>query len=916
MTLRLGTVVRAAMGADLTASPDTWAWTDLSTRALARNQVRVIRGRPDESSQTEPTDAQLTLGNSDGALTPRNPNSPWYGQWGIGTPVLISLNTGIALSAIVTDTFAGSGSWEAKTTGDGAHTWHFSAGVTGDYTYGSGVGTISVPVVNTSRRMRVGDATAPVCLDPDLYVDIQTAVLASGSRIEMCLLGRYIDANNYYQACCQLPVGGGAVNLQVYYKLAGTDTLIANAASPVVHAVNTPIRLRFQIIGSTLRLKCWLASNSEPAAWDITVVDTQWTVKGGVGLRTNLNASNTNTLPLATKYDNFSAGEAVATRAQGNVASIAPTWPSGRISYAEVNVTVKGALWRLGQSSVPQSPLFRAITQTSNLVAYWPCEDLDTATQVASGLSGGTPMAVSGTVNFASNSLINGSAPLLTYDPGAQIQSGGFGQTSTNWQLDWHTYVPAVPGSTTTTMQWRFADGEAVLWFFQVNSTDGFFTVFAIDSSGTNLFTMSLGDATFVHAGRWAHWYVTAQQSGGTVNVKATVSASLGSNSFSNTASYTGTIGTQWGYVAAVNNGGGISGLGVGHIVVWDKYDYTEVGNAAFGFWAETASARMSRVCGENGVPIVTVGTSTTRMGAQPRATPLAVLRDAESTDLGIVTDGLGPGLTYLSRESRYNQPVALALDTASQQVKLPFEPFEDDSRTANKVTAVEPSGSSATFTDATSVAALGEYATTASINTYRDSELTDQAAWRVHLGTVAEMRAPTIMLQLIDHPELVLAVLALDIGERYTVANPPSQYPGGLDLILEQYTEMWDAASWTVALTGGPDVPWRVMTLAADSGDTSEFLGRMETDGSTLSSSATTTTTSLSVASTGALWTTASDDRPFDINIDGERITVTNVTGGSSPQTFTVSRSVNGVSKAHLSGAAVSLWQPTVLAL
>ena len=62
-------------------------------------------------------------------------------------------------------------------------------------------------------------------------------------------------------------------------------------------------------------------------------------------------------------------------------------------------------------------------------------------------------------------------------------------------------------------------------------------------------------------------------------------------------------------------------------------------------------------------------------------------------------------------------------------------------------------------------------------------------------------------------------------------------------------------------------------------------------------------------------LWTTTAGDFPLDIAVDGERITVTNITGSSSPQTFTVTRSVNGVVKSHSSGADVRLWTPPVYA-
>lgn len=56
--------------------------------------------------------------------------------------------------------------------------------------------------------------------------------------------------------------------------------------------------------------------------------------------------------------------------------------------------------------------------------------------------------------------------------------------------------------------------------------------------------------------------------------------------------------------------------------------------------------------------------------------------------------------------------------------------------------------------------------------------------------------------------------------------------------------------------------------------------------------------------------------DFPFDISVGGEQITVTDITGGSSPQTFTVIRSVNGVSKSQAEGTAVALFNPPILAL
>lgn len=66
----------------------------------------------------------------------------------------------------------------------------------------------------------------------------------------------------------------------------------------------------------------------------------------------------------------------------------------------------------------------------------------------------------------------------------------------------------------------------------------------------------------------------------------------------------------------------------------------------------------------------------------------------------------------------------------------------------------------------------------------------------------------------------------------------------------------------------------------------------------------------------TKPLWTTSSSDFPFDIGVGGERMTVTGISGSSSPQTFTVARSVNGVIKPQTVGTDVRLWQPAILSM
>lgn len=125
------------------------------------------------------------------------------------------------------------------------------------------------------------------------------------------------------------------------------------------------------------------------------------------------------------------------------------------------------------------------------------------------------------------------------------------------------------------------------------------------------------------------------------------------------------------------------------------------------------------------------------------------------------------------------------------------------------------------------------------------------------------------------------------------------------------------------------PASPFEIGIVGANDGSTDLRGQAIDTDNSTLNASITYNATSLSVASTGGvLWTTDADDWSTSLNgtgpyggglfivVGGEVMRVTDITGGSSPQTFTVVRSVNGVIKSHLAGAPVHVRYPVRVGL
>jgi hypothetical protein len=339
--------------------------------------------------------------------------------------------------------------------------------------------------------------------------------------------------------------------------------------------------------------------------------------------------------------------------------------------------------------------------------------------------------------------------------------------------------------------------------------------------------------------------------------------------------------------------------------------------DAGIGWVGETATDRMARLCDEEGEIIAVSGTSDTTMGAQGTDTLLNLLRECESTDGGMLYDGLGPGLGYITRAARYNIAATMTLDATTSQIDDPFAPVDDDQGVQNLVTVKRKGGSEATAEDqdgpqGTNV--IGTYAVGPTVNTATDAVLPDHAHWRLHLGTVDEpYRYPSVGQNFRASPGNVGSWLSTGLLARIDlvgISTVTPEYPAGtVSLVLEGYTETITPYEWTTVGNFSPYLPWRVIEL-----NDFEYALRAETNGSTLAAGAAAGATSLSVAFTGTRWVRAADSGslPFDVEIGGRQITVTVVTGTTSPQTFTVA----AIPAALASGAAVKLWRPPVLAL
>lgn len=602
-----------------------------------------------------------------------------------------------------------------------------------------------------------------------------------------------------------------------------------------------------------------------------------------------------------------------STRFQGYANGWVPSWDESA-NLAIVTVSASGITRRLGQGKSPvKSPLNTTIV-SGNPAAYWPLEDGSTASQAASGIIAGAPMTANGSPVFGvagppgSNTLAN--------LKGASLSGMVSGAFSDSWRVEFALkYDSALSASANNITTIYTPGGDPVAWTIAANTAaSGGLQLSRTRANGT-ISGPSTSSAA-VDDGKW-HWVrLDAQTTGSDVawflwldNV--TVAGGLVPSV---------TLGAVT--LLLLNPGAdSTQPPDLGHVVVWTPALISVDTRSAFnGFPSESTTGRFNRLCGENDIQAFQIGPrSTTTMGPQSVDTFINLQREVETTEDGLLVDGLGPGLTLVTRSERYNATAVLTPDMAADppQVANPFAPADDDQRNRNLIKADRKNGSSATFEDSTDdlgTSNIGTYDSTVTVNIDSDSDLLSRASWEVHKGTAKGFRYPSLNLDLAATPAIVPYWLATQLSGRIDVLNVTSKAtqhpPGTVSLLLEGYSETLSPFDWLVTANCSPYDPWRVAVIQG-SGDTAL---RLDTDGSTLHASYAAGVTSIvvDVNSGAALWTTAAADFPMDLDVGGIQVTATAASGSSSPQTFTV----NPTAYPLMIGSTVKLWRPAVIGL
>lgn len=904
------------------------AWEDVTSYVYGgeRDDVVITRGKTSEGSEVEPSRCHLVVNNRDGRFSPRNPTGAYYGLIGRNTPCRVRLTTAPARYLLFPAEFS------EATAPDSAN-----LSITGDI-------DIRVDIQRDDWTQDVGlaskygqagnqrswaltleaDGTVRLYWSPDGTLAARVTA-TSTAAVTIPTSGRLairatLDVNN-----------GAAGKTVTFYTSSTIDGTWAQLGSAVTTAGTTSIFDSTTVVGLG-----WI---------DIAGYDSPIGRFYGFELYGSLNGSSKRAdvgLSLATaNAGTFTDDSAVVwTLANASGATFTPAaivtpdvrfvgevseWPqrwdvSGRDVW--VPLEASGLLRRLTQGASPlTSTLYRGLTTLATPPqAYWPCEDGEDATSIASGLAGGQVMSVSGGADMAASSDFKCSSPIpVTTDVGQW--SGGVDTYPDNGELLvwWLMKIPTAGAANGQSIVTIHTTGTVSQWDV-IWSTGGSIGLQGKDRDGAVV--LALSSFAFGIDGETVRFSLDMTQVGadidwGLSSLNVGGGGALGGGG--------GTLaGKTFGRVTwvLVNPGGLNPDIAVGHIAVHDEVlSLTALQDQLDAYVGESALARIERLCEEQDVAFRAHGdvVDASDVGAQLPAELVTLLRDAADADGGILFEPRDfAGLAYRPRESLYRQAPRAELNYDSAHLSS-IEPTDDDQHVRNDITVQRAGGSSARAVETDGPLSIeappdgvGRYDEAVTLNLYLDTQLEDAAGWRLHLGTVDEARFPTIGCNLarsvfVASSTLSRSVEDLDVGDRLTIADPPAWLPpDDISLLVQGTVETLGNFTETIDVNCAPETPYGQVAIYDDD------LSRYTSDGTVTAEALDTTETGVDVTTaSGPVWSHA--DGNFQIVVGGEVMTVTAISGAGSAQTLTVTRSVNSVVKSHASGAEVALYPTRV---
>ena len=922
------------------------AWVDVTSYVRGEGDIGIERSFRSEQGNTITTDVcNFTLNNRDGRFSNKNPLSPYYKKLGRNTKFRCSVDDTNGNALVLYNKYD-SKSGYAQTTDKAVLDIVGDIDIRGDIW--PDTWTPKVPQVLASKFNETSNQRSwYVTLNPDgtltlrwsttgsdsFSADSTAAVATGGRKAWRVTLDVVNGANKVITFYTSDTISGSWTILGTAVTQVGNTSIfsstavltVGNGASgvqPTGYTNNldydayTGSYYRFQLysgIGGTLVADANFGAQ--------TVDATSWS--DGLGTPNTWTVSGRSSLTSGSR------------RYYGEVSEFPQVWDTtGTDIY--VPVTASSIWHRFGQGEQPlDSSMYSYLQSKTTLIGYWSMQGQQSSTtRISSDIPGGKAAVVTGTVSFGTDDALPSSAGVATIGTVDTIIEG-----ATNSGVASPTVAQGVilfkygtsPGVATPEMCRFVGNGTVNFWTVSID-VDGWY-VAGFSPDGTVLggvVTDTWPSGTTID--QWISLRLRITTSGGNIVVRVDVHE-IGTSTNDTTTDSSYCAGTNVGrftyfYVNPVpeaeNNDLRVTQIAVlQESLVADEAAYIAATEAHLG---ETAGRRFLRHCLEGDIDADVVGDpdDTIAMDAQPIATRTSILQECADVDSAFIYASRNFfGLEMRTRRSMLNQ-AALELDYAAYHFDGVLRPTDDDKVLRNDVTLTRARGGSATsiVTEGPNNISepeddplgVGRYDTSYQLNPESLDILERLAQFATALGTWDELRYPQTTVSLERAPfvasvQLSHDVARMDMGDAYRIVNTPAWLPPGpIELLLRGTTEVLANRGWRHTWNTQAYGPFRsVNDLNEDS--TSRYrAGSGDRGGSysTLSAGIDDNDLSFTVAIQAGKrkWgttTTKPGNFPLNIMVGGEEMTVSGISGTSSPQTFTISaRSVNGIVKSH----------------
>jgi len=942
-------------------------WTDITTKTRSSDDVNITRGFSGQQGALAPGNAVFTANNRDFFFSNRSPSSVNYKKIGRNTQYRCSI-TETTPWLFLADYSDGTGNYDGARA---ATTDKAVLDITGDIdirvdcradNWRGSHGAVLASKYNTATANRswifwidrLGYPRLRWSTDGTGNTIVNISSTAAAGALRRQALRVTLDVNNGSGGYTATFYTSDTINgswTQLGSTVVGTSTTSIYASTAPLHVgtislssaasgvfdrdeLNVGVELISPFIGRIYRAQVY----SGIAGTLVADMDATAQTAGTTSWSDGLGTPNTWTLSASAEITKQNY------RFWGELGDLPQQWDvSGNDVYGQMNPYDILSRLQQGAKSL-RSSVYRNISRFSStmgtggtLDGYWPMENGSQATRPSPAV--GQSGSMNSGCTFGTDDEFPGTAGVLTFstDSGRASGVGVPVSNTTNTgvvTLLLYFRAPAVPGADIGIFSFFLAGGSS----YQVSIIVGAasYTLKIFDSSYSLLLNTTAGFGTGGEPDQPLAMRIMLTQNGGNVDYEWAWYPVGAATLFGVSGSYAGTVGRprMWLSAGATNK----AGWWIAHVAMlredidWEGHQFIGSTNA---YIDERAEERFARLCQEQSIPYWVVGRAYSAAGdplvgelcgPQTPQAFIALITECAALDRGLIYAPRDKfGLTFRLHNSLTNRE-CVELDYAQNHLSDPLLPRDDLFLARNDVTVTNGTGGTARYIKTSGSLNINEPANDPDgIGTFdpgpitriasEDDRLPALAQEEVFYGTWDELRYPSVTVRrersvFVAGALLDADVLDADLGDALRLVNLPAQLPpDDVELLIIGYAEQLQNRGHGITWNTQPYGPYR--SLNDLSGATLAHARAAASD-SALSADITSGATSFTVTTaSGKLWRTGSSSPtfPVPVMIGGEEMSVGVISGSTSPQTFSsVTRSVNGVVKAHSAGDEVQV--------